>query len=335
MPSKTVHKVKGWKHVQSKAKMQKKTKLALGVLAVVFGFIIISGTARLIQSLFISQKNYAWNGEFNINLVIKSKNISLFSYNPQDEKITIVNIPDETFLEVPSGFGKWQLRSIYELGQSQKGIGGNKLLADTLTSFFAVPVDGYLDFSTSNQFSASEIIDTLRKNPFSGFQLVSSLKTDITMWELIKLKLSIASVRFDKIKVLNLQELDILDKETLPDGSQVFTADPVKLDSVLTDLTDPAVFAEHKSIAVFNAADHPQLAGKWARLVINLGGNVIITSNADKKLKKTLLFGEDSQTLKRLKQIFSSSDRISAKEQELTSSRAQVNIYLGEDFIKK
>ena len=43
MPAKSVRPTKGWKHAQSKAKMKQKTKLAIGVLAVVAAFVIISG----------------------------------------------------------------------------------------------------------------------------------------------------------------------------------------------------------------------------------------------------------------------------------------------------
>lgn len=329
----------GWKHIQLKLKQTRSNKLALWVLTLLAGLLIISWTIRLVRSLFspwsssaIPQKSFIWNKDFNINLAVRSTKTSLLTFNPKEEKVVIINIPDELLLEVPGGFGMWQLRAIYELGEAQKGIGGDRLLTSALTSFLAIPIDGFLDFSALQPAkSAAEIVDMIR-NPISGLNLLSSLKTDLTPWELLNLKLSLSGVRFDKIKRVDLDKLDVLDKATLLDGTAVLKADPVKLDSVLSDLTDPTIVKEHKSIAIFNATDHPQLALKAARLITNLGGNVIITANARDKLPKTLLSGEESPTLTRLRQIFKVNDKIGLNDEDIASSRAQINLFLGEDY---
>lgn len=331
--ARVAHHKDGWKDIQSKARIKKRTKLALLILALVGSLVIISWLVHLTKNLFSpwklstnSQRNYIWNGEFNINLLIRTNSVSLFSYNPKDRKVVIVNIPDETYLEVPSGFGKWQLRAIYDLG-------GDQLLKKTLVEFFAIPIDGFLDFGGSFKTrSASELLDSLKKNPFSGFELLSNLQTDLTLWELIRLQAGISSVRFDKIRELNLSKLNVLDKENLLDGTQVYISDPVRLDSILSDLVDPAISLEHKTIAVLNATNRSQLAQKAARLITNLGGNVIITSNAQKTLKKSQLIGEQSKTLKRLQQIFDLDDKISTKDEDSESLRAQINLLLGEDY---
>ena len=328
---------KGWKDIQSKHKQNKRTKLALFILALVAGMLIISWAIRLTERLSsplgaLQQRNYVWNGEFNINLLLRTSHISLLTYNPKEEKITIIKAPDELFLDVPFGFGKWQLRAVYELGQTQKVGSGNRLLKDTLTSFFAVPIDGFLDFSSlQSTKSASEIVEVLRGNPFSGLNLLSSLKTDLTVWELLRLKASLSRVRFDKVKELDLTSLGVLERENLPDGTEVLTTDPVKLDSVLSDLVDPVIVSEHKTIAVFNATERGQLAGKWARLITNLGGNVIITNNAKERLKKTKVLGEKSLTLKRIRQSIGDYDTISPSNEDVNSSRAQINVFIGED----
>lgn len=345
MPAKSAHKKKrgasshNWKDVQDKTKKEKKVKLALAVLAFLAILLLVSWGVRFTQNLFSpsdhlpSSRKHLWNQEFNINLVVRASKVSLLSYNPQEERVIIINIPDETFLEVPKGFGKWQLRAVYELGQSQKEGFGNKLLADTLAAFLAIPIDGYLDLtSVEGQRSAFELIEDLRKNLFSGLGLLSGIRTNLTPWELLKLKMSLSGVRFDKIKQIDLEKLDILDKDNLLDSTPVYTADPVKLDSVVLDLADPQIVAEHKSIAVLNATDRPQLALKWARLITNLGGNVIITGNAKDRLQKTIVLGEKSQTLERLQQIFTISDKISPSDESWVSERAQITILLGEDF---
>lgn len=308
-----------WKTVQSRKQKLKKTKLAVAVLGLIIVLVVFAQLTRLSKTLFspwnlISERHLTWDGKFNINLLLKSEEISLVSYNPKENKIAIIKVPDQTFLDVPQGFGKWQLRAVYDLG-------GFQLLKKTLADFFGLPIDGFVETET----------DLLDRNLFSIINLTAS-KTDLTLWELLRFKISLASVRFDKIKRVDLVELGILDKTALSDGTQVFTADPVRLDSVLSDLVDPAFVSEQKSIAVFNATDHPQLAQKAARMITNLGGHVIIISNAKVRLEKTQAGGEQSATLKRIRQIFGSGDTIDLKDEDLASSRAQINLLLGEDY---
>ena len=311
-----------WKDVQSKIKIRKRSKLAFLVLLLLGFLLILSLTVQFTKNLFSpwqtnSFKNYAWSGQFNINLVIRTLGVSLLSYNPKQGKVTLINIPDETYLEVPRGFGRWQLRAIY-------GLGGGKMLKETLSSFFGLPVDGFLD-------SSAALEDLIGQNPFSGLKSLASLKTDLTLWELINLRFKLLSVRFDKVVKINLNSQNILEREILPDGTEVFAADPIRLDSILADLADPIIVSEHKTIAVLNATDHPQLAQLWARLISNLGGNVIITGNAKVRLPKTKLVGEDSLTLKRLRQIFGVDDKISVLGEEVESSLAEIILLLGED----
>lgn len=336
MPSKTVRVKNNWKNLQSKNRTKKKARLALIVLGFLLGLLLVSLAIRFTQSLFSPiktsyKRNYSWDGKFNINLLIRSQDISLLSYNPAVSSMTIIKIPDETFLEVPHGFGLWQLRAVH-------GLGKDKLLVEALISFLAVPVDGFLDFSSLNQPS-SQIIKTLKNDPFSGFSLFADLKTNLSVWELIRLKLRLSGVRFDKINEPDLIKLKILEQAYLSDNTLVFTLDPVKADTLLSSLADPQITAERKSIAVLNATKHPQLARKWTRLVTNLGGNVIITANSSKNLEKTQVVGENSATLQRLRQIFEldcqnnpKCDRINPQDDELINQRAQISILLGEDY---
>ncbi len=332
----------GWQSAQSKIKKSKQVKLALIVLGLILALLILSWAIRFANQMFSplntrsAAKNYLWNGKFNLNLMVRAKEISLLSYNPKEGKVVIINIPDETYLEVPGGFGSWQLRSIYDLGESEKVGGGNRLLASALTSFLGMPIDGFLDFDSMQGIKSTRgIVDILRANPFSGINLLNGLKTDLTPWELIRFKLGVNGVRFDKIKEMDLNKLNVLDKQKLPDGQEVYSGDPARLDSVLVDLADPILQTEHISIAILNATGVPQLAQKWARVITNLGGNVIITANAPGQLKKTQIQGVRSLTSERLGQIFAIGDKIKPANDDLASSRAQINLILGEDYALK
>lgn len=330
---------KGWKYVQSKRQSAKKTKWALIALSLILGLLIFAQGVKLTKSLFSPwqsrlKRNYLWRGDFNINILVRAKQISLVSFSPQDQKITIIDIPDETYLPVAKGFGSWMISSIYDLGESQK-IGGGNLLKETLVNQFGLPIDGFLNFQLKYaQTETTILIEEMRKNPFSPISMLPDLKTDLTPIELIRLKMGLSKVRFDKVATIDLEDSDIALKEKLPDGTDILSVDTVKLDVLLSEIIDPVIRSEHKTIAIFNSTDHPLLAQKAARLITNIGGDVIIISNGENKLDKTVIFGEKSKTYTRLKQIFVGDGTIEPTE-GLASSRAQINLFLGEDFFDR
>lgn len=320
-----------WKSVQSKRKLKQKTKLALAVLGLIIILLLIAQIFKGFKTLHSSwqmdsKKSYSWDSQFNLNLLIRSKNLSLVSYNPTEGKVEIVDIPDETFVETPE-VGKWQTRALFDLG-------GYQLLKETMQDFFAQPVDGIVDFSGEfKDQSARQLVDSLR-SPLGGLNMLSHLKTDLTLWELIKFKMGISSVRFDKILEIDLRER-VLESDKLPDGTEILTADPNKLDLALVDLADPSIKNEHKNIVILNATQKPFFAQSWARLITNIGGDVIITTNALKKVDKTIVFGEPSKTLIRLRQILKSCqdcDKITKSDEDFATSRGQITIKLAPDL---
>lgn len=330
-----------WKDIQYKRQITRKTKLALVLLGFILGLLLLAQAVKVTQVLFSpwklpSSRSSFWDGTFNLNVLVRSKGISFVSFNPKEEVVKIINIPDITFINVVAGFGKWQVSSIYDLGEGQKGFGGEVLLKKSLSVFFGLPVDGFLDLSDKySQMPTVDLIDEIRRNPFALFNILPTLKTDLTPFELIRLKLALSGVRFDKITEVNLENTGVLEKFKLPDGTLVYTTEDQRLDSILSDMADSQVKSEHKTIAIFNATDHPQLAQKAARLVTNIGGDVIIVSNGQSKLKTSQVIGEKSKTLERLQQIFETDGKIDPNLKDLVSSRAQINLFLGEDFFNK
>jgi len=308
----------GWKTAQKKDKVKKNIKLALIVLGLILGLILTGNIISLTNTLFsprvTSSRNYTWNKSFNLNLLVKKESsIFVLVFNPTESKLSIVTIPDQTLVWVSEGFGSWQIRAVYDLA-------GIDVLKQTVSTFLGLPVDGFLELDSDIK---------LGKDFLNLFNL-SSLKTDLTPFELLSLKMGLSSVRFDKVEEIDLT--DVLDQTKLADGTEVFSADPVRVDSIVSSLSDPTLKQENKSIAIFNGTNKLGLAQSVARMVSNMGGDVIITSNTE-NFKKTQVVGEQSQTLRRLKQIL---DKCKEEEEGCGKiaeyeGRAQINIILGED----
>lgn len=333
-----------WKTVENTRRVKQKTKLAVVVLGLVIFLIIFGKGVQTVRSLFQPfssdiTNSYIWDGSYSINLVIKNDFVSLLSFNPGENVISVVKIPSETYINVPGGYGSWQVRSIYGLGGIKQG---SLLLIKALSSFFGMPVDGFIEFE--GKFASTsplELVNSLRLNPLIILQAMP-IKTNLTPFELMKLLLDLKSVRFDKVEDVDLSKLSLLDETKLADGQIAYIGDPVKIDSFSLTLAESKIISEHLSVAVFNTTNKGGVARQAARLITNIGGNVIKLSNANDYFKVSKIVSRDqsnSYTYKRLKQIFgldcSDNPKCDKIPLEVVESRADINIILGEDFLTK
>lgn len=336
MSKKSAHK-NSWKAAESHRKVKQKTKLAFLVLGLIVLFFLVGKGIEV----FKITRQYTWDGSTNINLVFKSGQVSVLSFNPQQNSITIVKIPEETYINVPGGYGSWPLRSVYGLGQSEEVPKGSELLIASLRSFLGVPFDGFIEYSGQPE----EFVSSTR-NPLNLTSIWGNSKTNLAPFEFIKLTLALRGVRFDKVNSYDLGALDLLQRSTLADGGQVFIADNIKIDSFSQKLIEDKMGTERIGVALFNVTKVPGLAQKASRVIENIGGNAIISTNGDGEFKTSRVVVnpenvevKDSYTYKRLVQIFgsdcSSEPKCDKIPLEVMESRAQINIILGEDFYQK
>ncbi len=308
------------------------TKLALWALGTIAFLLLLSYLVNLVQNFYsplsttADKRDYLWDKNSNINLSIKTDRISILSYNPIDKKILIISVPDETYIQVPGGFGTWSAKSIYGLGESEENLSGNYLLQKSLASFLAIPVDAFIEFD-------GDLLGNMR-NPLKYPYLYSKLKTNLTPFELLNLALGIKSVRFDKVHELDFAQ--ILDEDQLPDQTKILVADPTKIDAISNKLAESKIISEQLTIGVYNATRYPGLALKAARIITNMGGNVIVTANISFQKTSMVQAEEDSFTSRKLGQIFAPNCLQSLKCSIIDHDfRAAVNVILGEDFYQR
>ncbi len=331
-----------WKTVEQSRKLQQKTKLAAVVLAVLIFSLFFSKLVIFIKNLEQpfskegSVKNYTWNNKSNINLIISGKTLAVLTYKPDRQEIFLIKIPSNSYLTLPQNLGNWPLSSVFDLGQSLTPPQGAYLLKVAISNLIGVPIDGFLG---SNSKTPEELLANLRQNPIQMIFLLPSLKTDLSIPELVSLELGLSQVRFDKVQILDLQ--DLMQPEELPDGTKVLTGDPIKIDSLSDKLAEASFRKDSLAVAIYNGTSIVGLAQKAARVVTNLGGNVIITNNLEMRQAKSGVYANrvDEKKLKltatyaRLVQIFGL--RVTISPEELLSSRAQINVVLGEDFAQR
>lgn len=347
MPTKTVHQNR-WKTIQRSSKTQKKVKLGLLILGLIVLVMIIGKTISFVQSLLqpITKgeiaKHYIWDGSSNINLVVRGDSIAILSFNPVNNEVMIINVPQNTYVDVPEGRGQWMVSSIFNLGESDNPPTGNQLLKRSLSAFLGIPVDGYLEFKGSlRQKDADQIVKGFKKGPEEILSALSQIKTNLAPVEFVRLSLGLVSIRFDKFKGVNME--DILKRKWLPDGTIVLTGDLENIDNLSQKFVESRISDERLSVAIFNATKYPGLGQKAARLITNMGGNVITVSNASHEVKNSQIWGKkNTYTYKRLREVFvldcldnPKCDTILGTDKSVEESRADINLILGEDFYHK
>lgn len=343
-----------WKKHQSEIKSRRKIGSAVIALIILIIFLVFGRSLGFISSLLrpsdqtLSLNNkFVWDKKTSINLVLTSLDLnsstafSVLNYNPKDQKITILHMSDDIYIDVPKDYGSWRLGSIYKLGQEEKPPIGAKLLQLSIAKMLGLQIDGMIIIKDKKN-SAEELLSNWHKNPLSILTFAPQTQTNLTPLDLLNLLKSLSEVRPDKISSLDLVKSTITESKLLPDNSRVLGIDTVKLDYFIREnMADGNIVDEGVTVAIFNATTHQGLAQEAARIVTNMGGTVTSLSNLEPIEKSQLILkSEDSQvnqslTANRLTQIFApvcQTKKCLSKDDRVISSRAQINIVLGEDF---
>lgn len=297
------------------------------VLIVVFLFFFI----LLGYKIFRFWHQRLWNGQSRLNLVIQSQPIFVTSLAPGEE-MTILLIPDDTFVEAIHGFGFYRIKSIYNLGELE-GWGG-ELLLGSIQEFLGVPLDGYA-IMESFRFESGQKSEVVKKQLLNqvGGLLKSSKKTNLTVWDLILFWWQVKKIRPTKIRLVNLDQLGVCSETTLADGTRAVSVDSERLNQFVNQFfKDEKIRSENKALSVLNGTGQFGLAKKGARLISNLGGRVVEIGDWTPSVLNCQLRGArsllKSYTAQKIKKIFD----CQWVGEDLAGHRADLVVVLGEDY---
>lgn len=287
------------------------------------------GCAVAFLALFLSVwqiisvvKNAVWDGKSRISLAVDSQEVYLISFSPEEEKLLVVSIPPEVYVEATHGFGFYPFGAVYELGEIEKM--GGEVLASTAQEFFATPLEGWIKINPSDEGQKFKINDQKSAKEKIVELLTEETRTNLSFWDKLRLWWQIRGVRFDKVIFFDLGE-----EEIFADGDANFT----KLNQLLRPfLIEEGIRQESFKIEVLNSTDKSGLGGKVARFVNNLGSEVISIGNQDKLLDRCLIRVKKDDlnklTTRKLKKVFS----CEVEESDSLESRSDLLFIIGGDF---
>ncbi len=331
----------------SRTHPQKRRKPIASSRLFLVGFIIL---ILLILAGFIQKilKTSIWDGERRVSMVLDTRPLLLVSLEPIEKQVTVISISEDSYLNVPIGYGPYKAGSIYELGELENQKNGGKLLEKTMEDTFGIPVDGYIGSTEHVQIPTGKDRGTtftqvrhIFLNWGTLLQTVffskHTINTNFSPLDMMRLIMAASSIRQEQTRVLDLAAYEISSPSALADGSLISVIDPDRLDKNLEGtLAEKEMIDDGVSVSVFNASGLPGIATKVARTINNMGSRVFVVSNSDRNEKNrcTIILSSEKfknrYTLKRLSTVFGC-EQSNAIQENLQSDIA---ILIGESFIK-
>lgn len=149
--------------------------------------------------------------------------------------------------------------------------------------FLEIPIDGFI---SQNSLDLNQKVNPLFMNTIFNY---SRLKTNLTIIDLFKLAM------FMKIIPESSIETKVIGDTT-----------GVELDKIVNHLvSDPLIEMDNQTIQIVNGTGISGLGNRLAKLVTNMGGNVIMVATEDSLIKKSVIsyIGQKTYTIERLQKV--------------------------------
>ena len=293
--------------------------------------------------LVFNYRKRSWK-KGRLNFVLASEPVLVISLSPTEKTLTVVQIPENTYVEATRGFGLYKIESIYPLGQIE-GKGGG-ILAETAQEFLGIPVEAYIRINSKFEIRNSELdkeetvelkrkiaswMVFLRPQKLIKF-LKEDLETNFGFWDIAKIWLNLKKISTGKIKFIDLEERMVLTEFSLPDGDVGKKGDPLLIDNLLAEFFfEPEIRKEGVSVEVLNGTNHSGLGKKAARIITNLGVKVIKVADSEEKVEQCQIKGTGevlrSFALSKIKKVFDC--------QVVEDEKNEQILIIGSDYYKK
>lgn len=236
---------------------------------------------------WFSESHYLHQERFSV--VFASNPPAVLSVNRRSGEFNVLIIPEDTYIEVPQGFGSYRVGALWNLGQVEKR--GGEVLLFAVRSFLGVPIDGWIGWTDNRQrpsltTSKNDVLKELAFRLSPGLFLQQPTATNLSLPDKILLWWTVKQARGEAFIVVNLGDKGVLMKTTLADGSAALKGDPDLVDKVSQTLYfEEEAQKEVLPFRVLNATDVPGSSTKIARLLTNIGYHTIGAGNAETQAK--------------------------------------------------
>ena len=140
--------------------------------------------------------------------------------------------------------------------------------------FLEIPIDGAI---TANSLDLNQKVNSLF---FRAVLNYKNLQTNLTIVDLLKLLFFAITVPESSVRIKNI-----------PQGLSM-----VDMDKIVRSVSDELIEKDNQTIQIINGTNIGGLGNRLARLITNMGGDVIIVATSDAPRKKPLISYIDKKT---------------------------------------
>lgn len=295
--------MKSWKQVKrTRNKKQSSQRFLLGV-----GFLLVLGLIIGGGRLYLLAKKSQWQGTNDFSVVEqKLDRIKLKTILRNQDKLIIWQVPGNTMVEVAGGYGQYQIKNVFALGELE--LSGGELLTRSIEENFGLMVEGF-------------VVDK---------------KTNLSWWDQVKrwwFEQFVAS----EIQELDLQEQASFKKETLADGTEVFVVVKGWLDQLINqEIFTQLISDEELSVTLVNRSGNVLMQDNLARIMVNQGIEVVSKADEDELVDVSFILIKDKQfsdslTVEWLNRLF---DELEVRQLDNDKYWSDIVVVVGKDMIE-
>jgi len=273
------------------AKKVKADRRWVWLFNIIFPFVVVVMVSHLISST-----TYFWDGKSKIVLSIADtdSDIGLISFDPIGDSVTYIKIPKETEVEVARSLGKWRIKNVPKLGQSEE-VGGN-LLSETLTKHFKFP---------SYTWANSQAVGFYKGDMASLFSTVfTTYDTNLGFGDRLKMAyFSMRTKNFKKEKI-ELKDTRYLKQVELTDGELGYVVSGSIPTNIAAIFADPNLVVGNERAKIVDRSEKNFVGEDVGEIVEVLGFKVLSISTDSPEDIDCVVSGQSTSGVRVVSKIF-------------------------------
>jgi hypothetical protein len=264
-----------------------------------------------------------------VSVVVATSPMTVWSWDRSDNSFIQLTIPSDYVINALYGYGYYSLDAIWRLGFIDKK--GGTLLSDSLSDTLGLPIDWYIGTKSQELPNGKELFSL--SNIFSFIE--RTYQTNMPIGLFISFSRALTAARPDKIQHIDAGNVDIVTKETLPDGSERKVLSPDFLDHELGGIfVSELLRTEGLSVALYNTTSVPELGNRTSRLLTNAGILVVMVGNDEPEITTCVLTG-GTKVLQSKTAAFITSVFKCKKVESSEEKRADLIVRIGTEYAKR
>ena len=255
--------------------------------------------------LLITLRTRLWDATTKLALVVNRQDaVLVYIFDKGLEEITTITIPNSTQVEVSRQLGTWQLGSVWKLGQNED-LGG-KLLAETITRHFKLPVFAWADGQAEG---------FIKGGPFSLVKaVIFPYQTNLLIGD--RLKIGIFSLRVSEFArdEIDFSKSSFIKKTILVGGEEGYVLSgkiPTKITSLFSD---PQILEKQAKVAIVDATGSYGLAEEFGQLVEVMGAKVVAIKDREEEDFDCQVYSEDKKLSEKFTDAFDCESNVEVEE---------------------